>query len=365
MGKYYNQLTLNDRFIIEKMLKTNHFTKQEIADTVGCSRNTIYREIRKGTVQQLDSNLKELYFYCGDTSHRITISNKKKQGAKLKAINDKELMAFISKKIEIDKYSPRAVVKYIEKHKIKFKYYISDFTIYQYVKKGYFENLTMANLPYEKTYKKKYQKMQKRATFGESIEKRPKEILNRKEFGHWEMDSVEGSRESSKKSLLVLSERKTRKELIFINENMTSLQVVDKINILEKSLGKYFSKVFKSITMDNGTEFADVVGISKSILNKSVQPLDTSYTIRVKLYYCHPSTPQERGTNENINKMIRKYIPKGTNFDNEPIEKIKNIQEEINNYPRKIFDYDTSNDMFIKELKALKIPKRTYSFLFH
>ena len=388
MGKHYNQLTLNDRLIIEKMLKTNHFTKQEIADTVGCSRNTVYREIRKGTVQLLDSNLKEIYFYCGDTSHRITISNKSRQGAKLKAINDKELMSFISKKIEIDKYSPRAVVKYIEKHKIKFKYYISDFTIYQYVKKGYFENLTMANLPYEKTYKKKYQKMQKRATFGESIEKRPKEILNRKEFGHWEMDSVEGSKESSKKSLLVLSERKTRKELIFINENMTSLQVVDKINILEKSLGKYFSKVFKSITMDNGTEFADVVGISKSILNKGVQPLDsynkircptighkeqkasvqsldTSYTIRVKLYYCHPSTPQERGTNENINKMIRKYIPKGTNFDNEPIEKIKKIQEEINNYPRKIFNYDTSNDMFIKELKALKIPKRTYSFLFH
>ena len=97
MGKYYNQLTLNDRLIIEKMLKTNHFTKQEIADTVGCSRNTVYREIRKGTVQQLDSNLKEIYFYCGDTSHRITINNKSRQGAKLKAINDKVLMAFISK----------------------------------------------------------------------------------------------------------------------------------------------------------------------------------------------------------------------------------------------------------------------------
>ena len=365
MGKCYNQLTLNDRLIIEKMLKTNKFTKQEIADIVGCSRNTIYREIRKGTIQGLDTNLKEIYFYCGDTSHRITVSNKKKQGSKLKAINDRELMAFITKKIEVDKYSPRAVVKYIEKHKLKFKYYISDFTIYRYVKKGYFENLTMANLPYEKIYKKKYQKMQKRATFGESIEKRPIEVLSRKEFGHWEMDSVEGSRENSKKSLLVLSERKTRKELIFINENMTSYQVVDKINILEKSLGKYFNKVFRSITMDNGTEFADVIGISKSILNKSVQSLDTPYKIRVKLYYCHPSTPQERGTNENINKMIRKYIPKGTNFDNESIEKIKYIQEEINNYPRKIFDYNTSNDMFIKELNALKIPKKRCTFLFH
>ena len=365
MGKYYNQLTLNDRLILEKMLKTNKFTKQEIADTIGCSRNTIYREIRKGTVQQLDSNYKEVYFYCGDTAHRITINNKKKQGAKLKAINDKELMMFIYKKIAIDKYSPRAVAKYIEKHKLKFKYHISDFTIYRYIKEGYFKNLTMSDLPYEKTYKKKYQKVQKRATFGESIEKRPKEILKREEFGHWEMDSVIGSKESSKKSLLALSERKTRKELMFINENMTTSQVVEKINSLEKQLGKYFSIIFKSITMDNGTEFADVMGISKSILNKSVQPLDTSYTIRVKLYYCHPSSPQERGTNENINKMIRKYIPKGTNFDNEPLERIKEIQEEINNYPRKIFNYDTSNDMFIKELKALKIPKKIWSSLFH
>lgn len=119
------------------------------------------------------------------------------------------------------------------------------------------------------------------------LEKRPIEILSRKEFGHWEMDSVEGSKEKSKKSLLVLSERKTRKELIFINENMSSFQVVDKINILEKSLGKYFKMIFKTITMDNGTEFADVIGMSKSILKQncptvgqiqnksSVQPLDS------------------------------------------------------------------------------------------
>lgn len=356
MGKCFNQLTLNDRLTIEKMLKTNKFTKQEIAETIGCTRITIYREIKKGKVYGLNTNLGDISFYAGDTAERITRINKSRQGAKLKAVNDKELLAFISKKIEIDRYSPRATVQYIKKHKLKFNNTISDFTIYRYVKKGYFPNLTMDKLPYEKTYHKKYQKLQKRASFGESIEKRPEYIKYRTEFGHWEMDSIEGSRDS-KKSLLVLSERKTRKELIFINENMTTMQVVEKIDLLEQRLGKYFNTIFKSITMDNGKEFADVEGISKSKL------LDNEK--RTSLYYCHPSCPGERGTNENINKMIRKYIPKGYDFDAKPPSYFIYVQEEINNYPRQIFNFDTSNDMLKKELKRLKIPPSISYFLFH
>ena len=133
----------------------------------------------------LDTSLNEVISYCGDAAERITRQNKSKQGAKLKAIDDKELLTYISKKIEIDKYSPRATVEYIKKHKLQFEHYISDFTIYRYVKKGYFPNLTMEKLPYEKIYHKKYQKIQKRASFGESIEKRPEYIKYRTEFGHW------------------------------------------------------------------------------------------------------------------------------------------------------------------------------------
>lgn len=361
MGKCFNQLTLNDRLTIEKMLKAKKFTKQEIADTIGCTRITIHREIKKGLITGIDTNLKEIVFYAGDTAERITKNNKSKQGAKLKAIDDKELLSYIQKKIEIDKYSPRATVEYIKKHKIKFNTYISDFTIYRYVKKGYFENLTMEKLPYEKIYHKKYQRLQKRASFGESIEKRPKEILNRNEFGHWEMDSVEGAKGDSKKSLLVLSERKTRKELIFVNDDMTTSSVVAKIDYLEEKLGEYFSTIFKSITVDNGKEFADVNGISKSKCPVAGQ----ENGIRTKLYYCHPSCPSERGTNENINKMIRKYIPKGTNFDNKPFEYFSYIQEEINNYPRQIFNFDTSNERLNKELEKMKIPENVSYFLFH
>lgn len=355
MGIYYNQLTLNDRLTIEKMLNTKNFTYQQIADTIGCTRITIWRERHKGKITGIDTFYKEKTFYSSDTAQRITIDNKKRQGAKLNLIKNEELINYVIKKISIDKYSPKAISQEIRKKKSIVLDYISDNTIYRYIKRGYLNNIKMSDLPYEKTYHKKYMKIQKRASYGQSIEKRPAYINNRTEFGHWEMDSVEGS-ENSKKSLLVLSERKTRKELIFINENMTSKQVVDKINLLEKILGKYFKETFKTITMDNGSEFSRVEELAKSIIYKN--------KTRTELYYCHPRTPTERGTNENINKMIRKYIHKGTNFDNKTNIEIFEIQEAINNYPRGIFQYDTSNDKFKEELKILKIPKSIQSFFF-
>lgn len=90
-------------------------------------------------------------------------------------------------------------------------------TLYSYIDKGIFLRLTNKNLPVKKNTKRKYKKVQKqaRASAGESIEKRPEEIDTREEFGHWEMDTVKGKRGKSKNSLLVLTERKTRDEIIF------------------------------------------------------------------------------------------------------------------------------------------------------
>lgn len=357
MGKCYKQLSLNDRLIIEKMLNSKQFTKTEIATTVNCSRQTLYREIQKGTITGIDTLLKPKTFYSSTTAQEITNRNKKKQGAKIKKANNKLLMNYITKKLDVDKYSPKAISVMVKKQKNIFGETISDNIIYKYIKENRFENITMSNLPYAKTYTKKYQKIQKRATLGQSIEERPEYINDRSEFGHWEMDSVEGSKDESIKTMLVLSERKTRKEIMLKNDDQTSKEVVKNIDYLEFVLGKNFNRIFKSITVDNGHEFCDNVGISKSKLYKNKK--------RTDIYYCHPYTPWERGTNENINKMIRKYIPKGTNFDDKTNEDLKFIQEEINNYPRGIFNYKSANDMFIEELKKLKIKIEDVDFLFH
>lgn len=108
--------------------------------------------------------------------------------------------------------------------------------------------------------------------------------------------------------------------------------------------GKRFSKVFKSITFDNGSEFADCAGIEKSIYGKNRK--------RTKAYYCHPYSAYERGTNENINKMIRRFLPKGTDFRKVTAAYILRVETWINNYPREILGFASSNDLFSAHLAA-------------
>jgi len=158
---------------------------------------------------------------------------------------------------------------------------------------------------------------------GSSIEERPKEVNDRKEYGHWEMDCVVG-RKNSAAVLLVLSERKTREEIILKQES-----VIKAIDELERKYRRKFREKFKTITVDNGTEFLDYRGIEKS---KTEPGKDSSW---------------ERGTNENINKLIRRFIPKGTDISKVSKAKIKSIERWINEYPRRMFGYRSAIEMAV------------------
>ena len=89
---------------------------------------------------------------------------------------------------------------------------------------------------------------------------------------------------------------------------------------------------------------SDAEGLEKSRRNKKK---------RTKVYYCHPYSSCERGSNENANRLIRRHIPKGVNFDKKSKTEIKEIETWINNYPRKIFEYDTAENQFINEMEKL------------
>lgn len=108
--------------------------------------------------------------------------------------------------------------------------------------------------------------------------------------------------------------------------------------------GKRFSQIFKSITFDNGSEFADCAGIERSVYGKDRK--------RTKAYYCHPYSAYERGTNENINKMIRRFLPKGTDFRKVTAAYIRRVETWINNYPREILGFATASDLFAAHLAA-------------
>ena len=210
---------------------------------------------------------------------------------------------------------------------------------------GIFPHLKMKHLPVGEK-KRHYRKpVAKRPPKGTSIEKRPNEISERNSFGHWEMDCIVGKKKT-KDTLLVLTERLTRYEKIIKIPNRKPASVVQVIDNLEKKYGRQqFKKLFKSITVDNGVEFSDYEGLEKSVYDETEK--------RTNVYYCHPYSSCERGTNERINRDIRRQVPKGTDFTKYSDKSIQFIENWVNAYPREIFGFASSKEMFEKQLSAL------------
>ncbi|MGL4805027.1 MAG: IS30 family transposase [Bacteroidales bacterium] len=133
-----------------------------------------------------------------------------------------------------------------------------------------------------------------------SIEERPKEVDECKEPGHWELDCVESTKDDPT-ALLALTDRISRDSYIFKMMAKTQENVIKCLYQLERRFRHKFKKIFRTITMDNGSEFLDQDSIERSVLTKK------KWTTA---YYCHPKCPEERGSNENYNKIIRRYVKK-------------------------------------------------------
>jgi transposase, IS30 family len=331
-------LTLRERYTIEVLLKAG-LRSLEIATKLGRNNRTIEREISKGTVRLQNSDLTYRMEYCADAGQRVYDNNGQNKGPGLKIGNDHKLAEHIEGRIIKDKYSPDAVIGEIKVKKLKFKTTICTKTLYNYIDQGIFLSITNKDLPVKKDKKKRpYSKVRThRRLKGTSIEDRPPEVETREEYGHWEMDCVVGKRQGGGSVLLVLSERQRREEIIFKIPKKTQESVKEKLDYLELLHGEDFKKKFKSFTVDNGSEFQDFESLEKSLLTPEIQ--------RVSVYYAHPYSSWERGTNENTNKLIRRFIPKGTSIDDYTDEDIQRIEHWINNYPRRIFGYQSANDM--------------------
>ena len=347
MARRFKHLTWADRIKIEALNKAGH-TPTDIAGILDVDRSTIYRELKRGTYTALNSDLTEEERYSPEKAESRYRENLKNKGPGLKIGNAQALADYIEQKIYDEKYSPDAVIGELTATDgwSRFKTRICTTTLYSYIDKDIFLKLTNKDLPVKKkrTYNKVKRKKQSKDSAGTSIEKRPEEINKREEFGHWEMDSVMGKQGKSKESLLVLTERKTRGEKVYKLPGHTAALVVQKMNEIEKEYGENFSKIFKTITVDNGTEFSSCEELEKSILSDEA---------RTKMYYCHPYSSYERGSNENLNRMIRRWIPKGTNFDDYTDEQIQAIEDWINNYPRRILGYDTAGNRLKSEIEAI------------
>lgn len=320
----YKHLTMTDRLRIEKWLKMG-MKPREVADKLRVHVSTIYRELKRGAYDRLDGGTWEVKTaYSPDIAEEKYQAHLREKGPDLKIGNDHELANYIETTILDKDCSPAAVLGFAMIEGKKFKTSLSVPTIYKYIAKGLFLNLTQEELP--------------------------EEIDEREEFGHWEGDTVysgKGKRKTTR-ALLTLTERKTRKEIIIAIPNRKAETVVKALDALERKLGaRRFRAIFKSITFDNGTEFAAAEELERSCINKHLP--------RTKVYFCHPYSSWERGTNENTNGMIRRRFPKGTNFAAVTNAQITQAENWINNYPRKILGYKSSEIVFRECLRELGI----------
>jgi IS30 family transposase len=296
----FTHLTAFDRGQIQA-LHNQGKTQQEIADSIGCNKSTISRELKRGSVIQRKSDLTEYLAYYADVGQRVYDMNRSRCGAKYKLARVADFIEFAVSKFQKDHWSPDAICGYVKTHSLFDGMVVCTKTLYGYIDIGLLpmKNIDLPMKVSRNTKKKRTRQHKK--VLGTSIEHRPQHINERQEFGHWEIDTVLGSNKKGA-ALLTLTERKTRKEHILRIDQKTADAVKQAIQDLKQLYGNAFPEVFKSITSDNGSEFTEL----KNAINAD-QPIE--------VYYTHPYTSCERGSNERHNGLIRRFIPKGKSID--------------------------------------------------
>lgn len=333
-NKYF---TIEERYKLEVLLEQKYKPK-EISEIIGHSLSTIYLEIKRGTVELMRSDLRKYKVYKADVGQRIADENSRKKGRPDKLPSDAPILLKIENQILKNRVSPDVAIAICCTPEEK----ICTTTLYNYIDKGKLKHITNGSLPYKRVGKKRLYRKIKKVSLknykGRSIVERPVEIDDREIFGHWEMDTVVGSRGNGKKCLLVLTERVTRYNHVFLIKDRTAKSIHNALAKHEKKIGyKRFKSIYKTITCDNGVEFLDMKDIETSVINGKQ---------RTTVYYAHPFSSWERGSNENNNKLIRRWIAKGNSMEYVTDDFAQFIENWMNNYPRRIFNYQSANDLY-------------------
>jgi len=336
----FKHLTFQDRIKIEAFYNDEGLkNKAEIARRLDFSRSTISREIKKGLCKKKNSDWTYEEIYSADKGQIIKEKRAERKGPNLVIAGNDKLATYIEEKID-DGYSPEVIAHWIKKNDA-FKITICAKTIYNYIHNGILliDEEDLVHGFYKKNKKKKEAKRTTAFKVDRRIHDRPEEANEREEIGHWEMDLVEGKKGIKDPYLLVMTERASREEIIELIPNKTSDAVVKALDRVERRMGPVvFREAFKTITTDNGSEFKDYEGIERSFTKSSIK--------RTKMYYCDAYASWQRGSNENQNRMIRRFLPKGSSFKNVTRRTVKRIQKFMNNYPRKMFGFKSSNEVF-------------------
>lgn len=328
--KKHRRLSLKERVVIQTLLKEKK-SKSYIANKLGRSPSTIGREVNKWVQTKKDNYDAELAHWCAKEDYL----NKRN----LDKISTYSLLKFFVYRGLLSNWSPEQI-----SGRLKELYpndpimSISHEAIYRHIytrPQASLNKKLIKLLVRKKTRRRPHKKRRgggSKIINQVSIDNRPEHIELRNEVGHWEGDLVIGK--NHKSAIGTIVERKTRFTLIIKLESKKAEEIANQFSKILNKLNPIYKK---SMTYDNGIEMAK----HQKITEKT----------GMKIYFAHPYSSWERGTNENTNGLIRRYLPKGTNFNEIDIKQLMNIQEKLNNRPRKIIGYKTPKEMMNLELK--------------
>jgi transposase, IS30 family len=320
MGKY-TQLSITDRRRLYVFLEMG-LSVTEIAQKLSRNRSTLYRELHRN--QETEGYLPGIAQQKADTRTR--------QGRGRKLEKDPALHEYVIRALKKG-WSPEQISGRMRFQKIN--YYACHETIYQHIYKSRHENLYHYLANKKPKRRKRYSRKAQRCRYGaiRLITQRPAEINTRKRFGHWEGDSIEfkGTKE---KTVTTLVERKTRMVYLIKNNRKYSRGIMNNIKNKFENLPK---KMLKTLTFDQGCEFADYPHLE--------------HQNECKVYYCQAHSPWQKGSNENMNGRLRRYLPREVEIDKVTQEELNLLAEKMNRLPRKCLGFKTPNEMFIQQHK--------------
>jgi transposase, IS30 family len=323
--KKYTHLSSEER-VLMSVLHAKQTSIGEIARELKRSKSTISRELNRPTTVFYRGT------YLGESSQK-NYTRKWKSVHKRKRLKSPIVEKYVLERLRLY-WSPELIAGRIKKD---LNVNISYEAIYQYIYDG--KRDLVRYLPRKHLARKRIWQYRKRRKSNiknrVDIDFRPKEANERKEFGHFEADTVISKRESSS-ALLVIADRKTRLTKIRKLTRKTSSQANSQIIF---ALNEYNVSQIHSITYDNGTEFC-----GHEFVNK---------TLQTKSYFCKAYHAWEKGTVENINGLIRRFFPKKTDFDTITEKEIEFMENWINNRPMKILKFKTPLECYLESTVPL------------
>jgi IS30 family transposase len=314
----YNHLTWDERYHIEE-LKREGLSQAEIAEQIGRSRATISRELRRNSGER---------GYRTKQAHEKARRRLSERGMSNVAGITEAIWGYVKKHLTEDQWSPEQICGRLQLEGLGA---ISPETIYQ--------RILADKMVGGELYLHLRCKKQRRKRYGSNrsargliknrvdIDDRPPIVDQRKRIGDWEGDTVIGSHTRGP-VIATLVERKSRFTKCAKANNKTSEAVTRAIFEKMKPLAAFML----TMTLDNGKEFS-----SHQIL---------AALLKIKIFFAHPYHSWERGTNENTNGLLRQYLPKKISFHNLTEEALQEIEDKLNNRPRKCLGYQTPFEVF-------------------